>query len=108
MTVKEIERLFENVSSILDDVECETTALIDEAEDFRQENEDLRQSLYIASQYYNESQKEIRLLIQLCFDNEIVIPLEGHFIDINEAVPKNDPQKGSYDVPWENLESFVC
>lgn len=98
---------FEKVSSILDDVECETTALIDEAEDYRQENEDMRQSLYIASQYYNEFQKEIRFLIQLCHDNAVVLPLEGHFIDINEAVPKDDPQKGSYDVPWEDLESFI-
>lgn len=103
-----IRNKFARLVSLAEDIEFECVDTAEEYDTMETEKNELSEALDTAREYYRESQNEIRFLLKYISDNKLPLPFEGHFLDINELVSGDDPQKGDYDYPTSSmyLDSF--
>ena len=106
MEINEIDHGFDAISTLASDLHFEFVNAARENVFLLEENESLWESLSIARDYYDASRKEIAFILDICAKNGIVLPVEGHFLDINDLASGEDSQKGSYNEICECLEWF--
>ena len=104
---KQMARCFDKVSSVLNDLSVSCDMLLDGREQLENEISFLQDKLERAAEYYSAARNELRLVLELCAASRAEIPLEGHFMEINDLVPETDPQRGRYMGDWLD-ESFTC
>ena len=89
MSMKQVQKLIERLEDALQDVEIDLDSAVGERDDYEFKLAEKTGELELM-------EKELRLLCQLIYDSNVVMPLEGHFTDINPYVSPNDPFKGEY------------
>ena len=109
MVENSFEKGASKIASILEELSYDYTDVLDTIDELSARIEDLDDALFMAKNYYAVSRKEIILLIGLLRQNGIPLPLEGHTMDINDLVPRDDMHKGDYDFPPEclNIGDFI-
>jgi len=90
MTMKSIRKLLEKLDDAVYDAEVDLDAVFDENKQYSAMLEEKEEEVFLM-------REEIKLLCRLIYDCRIKIPVEGHFMDINPLVAKEDPYKGKYD-----------
>jgi len=90
MSMKEIRRLIEKLEDVVGDVEIDLDSAVKSCEDYEFQLSEKTEELELMEQ-------ELRLLCQLLYDSNVELPRNGHFMDINPYVPRNDPCKGRYE-----------
>ena len=89
MSMKQVQKLIERLEDALQDVEIDLDSAVGERDDYEFKLAEKTEELELM-------EKELRLLCQLIYDSNVVMPLKGHFTDINPYVSPNDPFKGEY------------
>jgi len=107
MIISDINAAFDNMSSIASELRWEFVDTTAENSRLLRENDDLWTAVSVARDYYDASQKEIAFLLDFCVRSNLVLPLEGHFLDINDLTPIEDTQKGNYDSALDSLTWFI-
>ena len=90
MSMKEIRRLIEKLENAVSDVEIDIESTVENCENYEFRLSEIAEELELMEQ-------ELRLLCRLLYDSNVELPRDGHFMDINPYVPRNDPYKGQYE-----------
>ncbi len=90
MSMKQVWKLIEKLSDELNDMESDFEIAVDERNDFEFQLGEKTEALELM-------EEEMRLLCRLLYEANVELPREGHFIDINLYVHKDDPCKGVYE-----------
>lgn len=89
MSMKQVQKLMEKLGDALLDVEIDLDSVAGERDDYEFQLAEKAEALELM-------EKELRLLCQLIYDSNVVMPRDGHFTDINPYISPNDPFKGEY------------
>ena len=89
MSMKQVQKLMEKLGDALLDVEIDLDSAVGERDDYEFQLAEKTEALELM-------EEELRLLCQLIYDANVVMPRDGHFTDINPYVSPNDPFKGEY------------
>ena len=89
MSMKQVQKLMEKLGDALLDVEIDLDSAVGERDDYEFQLAEKTEALELM-------EEELRLLCQLIYDSNVVMPRDGHFTDINPYVSPNDPFKGEY------------
>ena len=89
MSMKQVQKLMEKLGDALLDVEIDLDSAVGERDDYEFQLAEKTETLELM-------EEELRLLCQLIYDSNVVMPRDGHFTDINPYVSPNDPFKGEY------------
>ena len=89
MSMKQVRKLMEKLEDALQDVEIDLDSAVGERDDYEFQLAEKAEALELM-------EKELRLLCQLIYDSNVVMPRDGHFTDINPYISPNDPFKGEY------------
>ena len=89
MSMKQVQKLMEKLEDALLNVEIDLDSAVGERDDYEFQFAEKTEELELM-------EEELRLLCQLIYDSNVVIPRDGHFTDINPYVSPNDPFKGEY------------
>ena len=89
MSMKQVQKLMEKLGDALLDVEIDLDSVARERDDYDFQLAEKAEALELM-------EKELRLLCQLIYDSNVVMPRDGHFTDINPYISPNDPFKGEY------------
>ena len=103
---KDLEKAFTRVSDTLYDLSMMCDSLFDDKDVLETEIGNLRYALEQAQEYYTAARNELTFILGLCLENGMKLPVEEHFMDINDLVPETDPQRGQYEGVWLD-ESFT-
>ena len=98
-----MEKKLDRLISLAEDIKSECVDTVEDYDTMETEKSELEEALNTAREYYKESQNEIRFLLMYISDNNLPVPFDGQFLDINELVSDNDPLKGEYDCPTSSL-----
>lgn len=89
MSMKQVQKLMEKLGDALLDVEIDLDSAVGERDDYEFQLAEKTEALELM-------EEELRLLCQLIYDSNVVMPRDGHFTDINPYISPNDPFKGEY------------
>ena len=89
MSMKQVQKLMEKLGDALQDVEIDLDSAVGERDDYEFQLAEKTEALELM-------EEELRLLCQLIYDSNVVMPRDGHFTDINPYVSPSDPFKGEY------------
>lgn len=89
-----VSTLLEKLEDQFDEMECEL-------EQYQDRNGFLEQDLSEKEDEIQHLRNEIQLLMQASVSSGFLLPLHGHFVDLNELSPVNDPQRGLYSFDWD-------
>ena len=89
MSMKQVQKLMEKLGDALLDVEIDLDSTVGERDDYEFQLAEKTEALELM-------EEELRLLCQLIYDSNVVMPRDGHFTDINPYISPNDPFKGEY------------
>ena len=90
MSMKQVQKLMEKLGDALLDVEIDLDSAVGERDDYEFQLAEKTEALELM-------EEELRLLCQLIYDSNVVMPRDGHFTDINPYVSPSDPFKGEYE-----------
>ena len=89
MSMKQVQKLMEKLGDALLDVEIDLDSTVGERDDYEFQLAEKTEALELM-------EEELRLLCQLIYDSNVVMPRDGHFTDINPYISPNDPFTGEY------------
>ena len=89
MSMKQVQKLMEKLGDALQDVEIDLDSAVGERDDYEFRLAEKTEALELM-------EEELRLLCQLIYDSNMVMPRDGHFTDINPYDSPSDPFKGEY------------
>lgn len=98
-----------DLKKAMDALESGISSLEWYAENGAQDEDDAEENrvrLETAENYRQAASKEIALLLKLCLDHGVDIPLEGHFVSISHLAHYSDPRKWQYEEPDEDYERW--
>ena len=92
-----------NVRRMLDRIEDAVNQIEYEYEDAIRERDDYSEEVTTKEEEIKHFEDEICFLCRLVVNNKdkAVLPKEGHYVDINPYVPRNDPNRGKYEFDPE-------
>ena len=90
MSMKQVQKLMEKLGDALQDVEIDLDSAVGERDDYEFRLAEKTEALELM-------EEELRLLCQLIYDSNVVMPRDGHFTDINPYVSPSDHFKGEYE-----------
>ena len=95
MSMKSIRKLLEKLDDAVYDAEVDLDAAYDESKHYCALLEEKEEEVFLM-------REEIKLRCRIIYECRVKIPVEGHYMDINPLVAKEDPHKGQYDYEYSN------
>ena len=89
-----ITSLLEKIEDRFDELECEL-------EQQQDRNGILEQDLLEKEDEIQSLKNELYYLMQASVSSGVSLPTCGHFVDLNEFSPADDPQRGLYCSEWD-------
>ena len=97
---KDLLKLMTRLENLYDDLRSDFLDIADDLDDANSFADMMEMEANEKDIALRQSEKEIRMLITWMVDHGLSLPMQGHYININEYIRADDPAHGCYE--WDD------